>query len=132
MRIVKLKSILLVAMFLAISGVKAQMKETKATWGEGVVVIGYVDDGAYVNFTGPAFRYSRKTFSLSAGLLPSLRLKEDKSESETKNSLITPSLGFGLTGVYKHLAVQVPFFYNPRTASHDGKWNVGAGIGYKF
>jgi hypothetical protein len=41
-------------------------------------------------------------------VLPSLRFKED--QGATKNVLITPSLGFGLTYFYKQFAVQLPFY----------------------
>lgn len=129
--IAKLKSIVLV-LFLMTFVFVLKAQETKAILGEGIAVAGYVDDGAYVNFTGPAVKFTSKPVSVLIGLLPSLRIKEDKSESGTKNSTLTPSLGFGLTGVYRHLALQVPLFYNPKTAAVDGKWNVGVGIGYKF
>lgn len=130
----QLKQTLLVFIILTSSTAfsNAQEKKVKATWGEGVVVAGYVDKGAYLNFAGPALKFSGNSVAVLAGLLPSLRFKEDKSESGTKNSLVTSALGFGLTGVYKHLAVQVPFFYNPKTVVNDGKWNVGVGVGYKF
>jgi len=112
--------------------VKAQVNETKVTLIEGVVVAGYADDGAYLNMAGPAIKFANKPWTVLVGLLPSLRFKEDKSASGTKNSLVTPTLGFGLTTIYKHFAIQVPLFYNNKTASGDGKWNVGVGMGYKF
>lgn len=130
----RFKQALLILLILTSSAASSNAQETKikATWGEGVVVAGYVDEGAYLNFAGPALKFSGKSVAVLAGLLPSLRFKEDKSESGTKNSLVTSALGFGLTGIYKHLAVQVPFFYSPKTAVDDGKWNVGVGVGYKF
>lgn len=130
----RLKQTLMILIIITVSsGLSyAQEKKVKATWGEGVIVGGYVDEGAYLNFAGPALKFSGNSFSVLAGLLPSLRFKEDKSEGDTKNSLVISALGFGLTGVYKHVAVQVPFFYNPKTAVSDGKWNVGIGLGYKF
>ncbi|WP_353139878.1 hypothetical protein [Pseudopedobacter sp.] len=114
------------------SFVKAQVNETKVTLLEGIVVAGYVDNGGYVNLAGPAIKLTNKPWTVLVGLLPSLKFKEDKSASGTKNSLATPTLGFGLTTVYKHFAIQVPLFYNNKTTSADGKWNVGVGIGYKF
>src|SRR5690606_3176430 len=130
----KLISVLLVNSLLMFTSIKlkAQTAEVKTTWGEGTIVVGYVDEGAYINFTGPALKYSSKPFSLLVGLLPSLRVEEDKSESGTRNSLITPSLCFGLTGSYKHFVIQIPLFYNPKTANENGKWNVGVGLGYKL
>jgi len=111
---------------------KAQTSETKATLVEGIVVAGYADNGGYVNFVGPAIKFTNKPLVVFVGLLPSLKFKEDKSASGTKNALVMPSLGFGLTAAYKHLAIQMPLFYNSKTASNDGKWNVGFGVGYKF
>ncbi|HUH19627.1 hypothetical protein [Albibacterium sp.] len=111
---------------------KAQTSETKATLVEGIFVAGYADNGGYLNLVGPAIKFSNKPWTMLVGLLPSLKFKEDKTESGTKNSLITPTLGFGLTTVYKHFAIQIPLFYNGKTQTNDGKWNVGVGIGYKF
>lgn len=112
--------------------VKAQTNESKVTLMEGIVVAGYADNGGYLNLAGPAIKFTNKPWMMLVGLLPSLKFKEDKSESGTKNSLVTPTLGFGLTTVYKHFAIQIPLFYNNKTTSGDGKWNVGVGIGYKF
>lgn len=64
-------------------------------------------------------------------MLPSLRIKEDQSEG-TKNSAIMPTLGAGLTFVYKKLALQVPVYYNSKTATQNGAWKVGLGLGYSF
>src|SRR5690554_2520130 len=112
--------------------VKAQTNETKATLIEGIVVAGYADDGGYINLVGPAIKFTNKPLVVLVGLLPSLKFKEDKSVSGPKNALVMPTLGFGVTAAYKHLAIQVPLFYNNKTASNDGKWNVGFGVGYKF
>lgn len=107
--------------------------QVKASVFEGVVVAGYVDNGAYVNCTGPAIKYTNKPVCVMLGLLPSLKIKEDKvTGNATKNSTVMPSLGFGLTLAYKHLAFQLPAFYTGKTAAKDGKWNVGVGLGYKF
>ncbi|RYY34802.1 MAG: hypothetical protein EOP46_12225 [Sphingobacteriaceae bacterium] len=107
--------------------------QVKASLFEGIVVAGYVDNGAYVNCTGPAIKYTSKPFCVILGFSPSLKFKEDKvTGSATKNSVVTPSLGFGLTLAYKHLAFQLPAFYTGKTAASDGKWNLGAGLGYKF
>jgi len=107
--------------------------QTKATLFEGVIVAGYVDQGAYVNCTGPAIKFSKKPFAVLVGLLPSLRIKKDKvAAGAPQNSAITPNLGAGITAIYKHLAIQVPVYYNAKTSSKNGKWNPGIGIGYKF
>lgn len=98
---------------------------------DGIIVTGYADKGMYVNCTGPAIKLSKKSFSLMAGLLPSLKIKKDKS-STSQNTIVTPTLGFGATALYKHLAIQVPFFYSAKTSTQNGNWTAGLGIGYKF
>lgn len=112
------------------SALKAQ---TKVALFDGTIVAGYVDHGGYVNCIGPSVKYLKKPFSISAGLLPSLRIKEDKvAAGATKNSLITPSLGLGLTAVFNHIALQLPLYYNTKTSTKNGEWNVGVGLGYKL
>jgi hypothetical protein len=107
--------------------------QTKATLFEGIIVAGFVDRGAYINCTGPAIKFSKKPLSVLIGLLPSLRIKKDKvATGAPQNSVITPNLGAGITAAYKHLAIQVPVYYNTKTSTKDGKWNPGIGIGYKF
>ena len=107
--------------------------QTKAVLFEGTLVAGYVDHGAFINCTGPSIKFTKKPCAFLLGLLPSLRIKEDKvAAGATKNSILTPNLGFGLTAAFGHLAVQVPFYYNAKTAVKNGKWNPGIGLGYKF
>jgi hypothetical protein len=106
---------------------------TKAVLFDGVLVAGYVDHGAYINCAGPGIKFTKKPYSVLLGLLPSLRIKEDKvAAGASQNSLVTPTLGFGATAAFRHIAVQVPFYYNTKSASKDGAWNVGVGLGYKF
>lgn len=120
-------------LFVLTTEVKAQVKQTKATLYEGVIVAGYADRGAYLNFAGPALKYSQKPFVLMLGLLPSLKIKEDKGVNNgTKNAIITPTLGCGLTAVYRHLAFQLPCYYSSKTTTVNGKWKLGFGAGYKF
>ncbi|KMQ69339.1 hypothetical protein ACM39_04440 [Chryseobacterium sp. FH2] len=102
-----------------------------ASFFDGIAVAGYVDHGAFINFTGPNVSLRHKDFKFILGMLPSLRIKEDKSEG-TKNSAVTPNLGAGFTVVYKKIALQVPMYYNPKTSSQDGKWKTGIGLGYSF
>jgi len=107
--------------------------QTKASLFEGIIVGGYVDHGAFVNCTGPCIKFNKKPYSLLLGLLPSLRIKKDKvPEGAPQNSVFTPNLGVGLTATMHHLALQVPLYYNNKTALKDGKWNAGIGVGYKF
>jgi hypothetical protein len=112
---------------------KKTQAQTNAILFDGVIVAGYVDKGAYVNYLGPSLKFSKKPYSLALGFLPSLRIKEDNVASgATKNNLITPTLGFGITAIAKNIALQVPLYYNTKSAGKDGKWNVGIGIGYKL
>lgn len=97
---------------------------------DGTVVAGYVDHGAYLNFTGPNISWSKNNSKIMLGMLPSLRIKEDNKEP--KNSLITPGLGIGLTYYYKRIAFQLPLYYNAKTSTEDGKWNCGIGLGIRL
>jgi hypothetical protein len=112
---------------------QSQQSKISVLVADGIAVAGYTDNGAYLNFTGPGVKFSRKPFLLVAGLLPTLKIKEDKvAPGATQNSMVTPTLGFGLTAAYKHFAVQVPFYYTGKTAAADGKWKTGVGVGYRF
>ena len=130
---------MLMLLLISVSSINAQTtapkKEAKvqAEACDGIVVAGYVDNGAYINFTGPHIKWVKKPFAILLGVLPSLRIKEDKvATGATKNSVITPTLGAGITFAFKHLVIQVPVYYNPKTAIANGKWNPGIGIGYRF
>lgn len=136
MKILTRMIVLALLMLCAGVNLKAQSAEgikTKAQLFEGLVVAGYLDRGAFVNCTGPAIKFSKKPYCLLLGLLPGLRIKEDQvAPGSPKNSVVTPSLGFGLTASFKHLAVQLPLYYNGKTASKDGIWKAGVGLGYRF
>ncbi|MGE9314970.1 hypothetical protein ACLOAU_25185 [Niabella sp. CJ426] len=107
-------------------------KPVLAAW-DGMVIAGYVDKGAFVNFGGPCIKFTSKPYVITLGMLPSLRIKEDKvAAGAKKNSPVTPNLGAGVSFAYKHLALQVPVYYNAKTAAADGRWNVGIGAGYRF
>ena len=111
----------------------AVSKKTSVIAWDGMIVAGYVDKGSYVNFGGPSIKFNKKPWSFGFGILPTMRIKEDKvAKGVTKNSAITPTAGFGFTFAYRHLVLQVPFYYNAKTAASNGKWNPGAGLGFKF
>ncbi|MCG2611878.1 hypothetical protein LZZ90_10210 [Flavobacterium sp. SM15] len=97
---------------------------------DGMIIAGYVDKGAFLNFTGPNINWSYNSSKIMLGMLPSLRIKEDNKTP--KNSTITPSLGVGLTYCYKKIAFQLPMYYNTKTAASDGKWNIGIGLGIRL
>ncbi len=111
----------------------SQEKDSKlnVSFLDGIAVTGYVDHGAFLNFTGPNINFTYKNTKLMIGMLPSLRIKKDQS-SGTKNSTIMPTLGIGFAVVYKKIALQIPFYYNTKTSTDNGSWKVGLGIGYKF
>ena len=115
---------------LCLNTLSAQQTNISTVLYDGIIVAGYVDDGAFVNFTGPSLKFQKDKSSIMFGMLPSLRFKEDKGI--TKNSFIFPSLGLGITYSYKYLALQVPIFYNPKTSVDNGKWHLGVGIGLKL
>ena len=110
----------------------ASKKLSLSLW-DGMAVAGYVNKGGFVNFGGPTVRFIKKPITAGFGILPTMRIKEEKVAKDTpKNSAIMPTAGFGFTFVYKHMALQIPFYYNAKTATSNGKWNPGVGIGYKF
>jgi hypothetical protein len=126
-----MKSLLHIMVFLLNSILLLSQKtEVTALISNGTIVGGYVDNGAYLNFTGPAIKLQRGSSDLMIGVLPSLRFKEDNGI--TKNSLVTPSLGIGFTYNYKSFAIQMPLYYNAKTNTQNGSWQLGLGVGYKI
>ena len=97
---------------------------------EGIIVGGYVDGGGFSNFTGPNLSLTKGDSKYILSALPSLRYKKDNSSR--KNAFVTPNLGIGFTYTYKILAIQIPLFYNSKTADEDGKWHVGIGVGMRL
>lgn len=97
---------------------------------DGIFILGYVDNGAFLNFTGPNISCTIKQSKIILGMLPSLRYKED--HGMYKNAPVTPNLGVGLTYCYQKIAVQIPLYYNAKTATANGKWNIGIGIGMRL
>lgn len=103
----------------------------KVSFFDGIAAAGYVDHGAFLNFTGPNISMKHRGAKFILGMLPSLRIKEDRS-SGTRNSEIAPNLGAGLTIAYRKIAFQIPFYYNSKTTAQNGAWKVGQGLGYRF
>ena len=132
-KVALLSCLALTVLFSTAKGQTIDQPKTKVVLFEGTFVGGYVDHGAYLNFAGPGIKFTQKPVSLLISVLPGLRIKEDKvAAGATKNALLTPSLGFGLTAVFKHIALQLPFYYNSKTSVKNGEWNAGFGLGYKF
>lgn len=108
----------------------AQKDKVKFTLYDGIFIGGYVDNGAFLNFTGPSINATYKNSKFIIGMLPSLRFKEDKGTP--KNAFVTPNLGIGFTYSYKMFAFQMPLYYNPKTATDNGQWHIGLGVGLRL
>lgn len=100
------------------------------TFVDGIIICGYVDNGAYLNFTGPNVQISFNNSKFMFGMLPSLRFRNDRETP--RNAFITPNLGIGLTYLYKNLAIQIPCYYNAKTDEENGNWNIGLGLGIRL
>ena len=96
----------------------------------GIIVAGYVNKGAYLNFGGPGLKLSKGSSHFMLGMFPSLRFKKD--HATPANSFVTPALGVGVTYAYKGLALQVPLYYNNKTGSQNGQWHLGLGVGLRL
>ena len=108
----------------------AQTDKVKPVLFDGVINVGYINNGGFLNFTGPGLSATYKNSKFLFGMLPSLRYKVDKSSP--KNASVFPNLGFGLTYSYKYLSLQIPIYYNAKTTTENGSWHVGFGIGYRI
>lgn len=131
-----IKAVCIVIAFCLFNAAVAQnatvKKATVVAW-DGMAVTGYVNHGGFVNFGGPTVKFVSKPFSIGFGILPTMRIKEDNVVKDAKkNSIVTPTAGFGFTFVYKHMVLQVPFYYNAKTTASNGKWHPGVGAGFKF
>lgn len=113
----------------AIQGI-AQESKFEAAFYDGIVMAGYVNEGGFLNFTGPNINATHGDSKFILGMLPSLRFKEDSGSP--KNAFVTPNLGVGFTYSYKWLAFQVPLYYNAKTSTENGRWHVGIGIGLRL
>jgi hypothetical protein len=124
-----MKTTLLLLLFTTFLSVNAQQKP-QAQIFEGIVAVGYVDNGAYLNFTGPNISWQKGQSKVLLGMLPSLRYKID--QGATVNVRIYLALGAGLTYSYQRFVFQVPLYYNPKTATTNGNWQIGCGLGIKL
>lgn len=117
---------------LSVSALRTFAQEDKVSFAlyDGIFIGGYVDNGAFLNFTGPNINATYKNSKFILGMLPSLRFKEDKGTP--KNAFVTPNLGIGFTYSYKIWAVQIPLYYNAKTATQNGQWHVGLGVGLRW
>lgn len=114
----------------SISFVYSQTETSRISLYDGIVVAGYVNQGVFLNFTGPNINFKRKNSKFILGMLPSLRFKDDSSTP--KNAFVTPNLGVGFTWSYRTIAFQVPLYYNSKTSTENGKWHFGIGMGIRL
>ena len=124
------KMIFTLILFLFQFPLSAQDPKVKLASYEGVVNLGYVNNGLFLNFGGPNLNLNINNSKIMLGMFPSLRFKEDKGTP--KNALVTPALGIGISYMYKRLALHLPLYYNSKTSNENGKWNLGIGIGFKI
>jgi hypothetical protein len=125
-----MKEILFIMLSMFTTSTFAQEDKVSFALYDGIFIGGYVDNGAFLNFTGPNINATYKNSKFILGMLPSLRFKEDKGMP--KNAFVTPNLGVGFTYSYKMWAVQLPLYYNAKTATLNGQWHVGLGIGLRL
>jgi hypothetical protein len=117
-------------LILSSSSLVAQVEKIKPVIFDGVITAGYVNNGGYVNLSGPSLSITQNHSKFMLGLLPSLRFKKDNGI--TKNAFVFPTLGVGLTYSYKFWSFQLPFFYNAKTSTTNGSWHMGVGVGYRI
>lgn len=125
-----MKKILFIMLSIYTVSTFAQEDKVSFALYDGIFIGGYVDNGAFLNFTGPNINATYKNSKFILGMLPSLRFKEDKGTP--KNAFVTPNLGIGFTYSYKMWAVQLPLYYNAKTATQNGQWHIGLGIGLRL
>ncbi|WP_194774561.1 hypothetical protein [Pararhodonellum marinum] len=127
MQLIKPPLLLIFMFFLSFTSYCQEDGKIKIRAYDGFIMTGYVDQGGFLNFTGPNANMTKGHSKYVLGMLPSLRFKQDNSTP--KNSFITPNLGIGFTYGYKIYAIQIPLYYNPKSATQDGRWHVGLGLG---
>ncbi len=130
MRVSRKIGLLFFALVVFSTSLNAQVEKVKPVIFDGVIHFGYVNNGGYINFSGPSLSVAHKNSKFMFGMLPSLRFKQDKGL--TKNATVYPTLGFGFTYGYKYLSFQLPFYYNPKSMTSNGSWHMGVGVGFRI
>ncbi|RZS94861.1 DUF3575 domain-containing protein [Cecembia calidifontis] len=115
---------------LMIMNTEAQEEKLNVSFYDGIFIGGYIDQGGFLNFTGPNINATYGNSKFIIGMLPSLRFKKDRSTP--KNAFATPNLGIGFTYSYKIWAIQLPLYYNPKTPTENGRWHIGIGVGLRL
>jgi hypothetical protein len=130
MRVSRKIGLLFFALVVFSTSLNAQVEKVKPVFFDGVINVGYINNGGFLNFTGPGLSATYKNSKFLLGMLPSLRFRVDNDTP--KNASVFPNLGFGLTYSYKYLSLQVPMYYNAKTETENGSWHIGFGIGYRI
>jgi hypothetical protein len=130
MRVSRKIGLLFFALVVFSASLNAQVEKVKPVIFDGVIHFGYVNNGGYINFSGPSLSVAHKNSKFMFGMLPSLRFKKDKDL--TKNATVYPTLGFGFTYGYKFLSFQLPFYYNTKSTTNNGSWHMGVGVGFRI
>lgn len=125
-----MKKLVVLCLLLHSSLSYAQTNKVQVVLFDATIIAGYVDNGAYLNFTGPGIKLNKGSSIFMLGMLPSLRFKED--QETPKSSFVTPNLGVGVTYIYKAFAIQIPLYYNAKTTTKNGIWHIGIGIGVRI
>ena len=130
MRVSRMICLLFFTLVVFSASLNAQVEKVKPVLFDGVINVGYINNGGYINFSGPGISATYKNSKFLLGMLPSLRFKVDNDAP--KNALVYPNLGFGFTYSYKYFSLQLPLYYNAKTATEDGSWHVGFGVGFRI
>lgn len=108
----------------------AQPAPVVSSLWEGTLVAGYVHRGGFLNAVGPNIQWQQGPWRLQLGMLPSLRIQRE--EGTPRQALLTPALGVGLTLSYRAAVLQIPFYYQNKSAVHNGQWHPGIGLGWRL
>lgn len=130
MQVKKMVLFVFTTLFIFSISLHAQEVKVKPVFFDGFINVGYVNNGGYINFSGPGISGTYKNSKFLLGMLPSLRYKVDNDP--TKNPSVFPNLGFGFTYSYKNFSLQLPFYYNQKSPTNNGSWYLGFGVGFRI
>ena len=128
----KMTLMVVITLFIFSTSLLAQDTKVKPVLFDGVINVGYINNGGYLNFSGPSLSLAHKNSKFSFGMLPGLRYKVDKGPDPFRNPSVFPNLGFGFTYSYKFFSLQLPFYSNLKTPTSNGGWHMGFGVGYRI
>ncbi|MFN3951033.1 MAG: hypothetical protein ACK4KT_01370 [Thermaurantimonas sp.] len=117
--------------FMFICSVRGQSKRSSASIYDGIAVVGVLPNGGFLNFTGPNVNIDFGRERIVIGMLPSLRYVRDDN-GPTRNALIVPNLGTGITYTKDWAAAQCAFYYDNKNDTQNGRWRIGFGVGVRL